>query len=242
MKGKISLCVAAVLLCGPVHAGPFNEFDQRILGSLIKPMALDLGGLMGAVSFHTGQSLGVPGFSAQAKGAVQSTPDKNNLVLRNTGVKTFGIPVLELGVGLPFRIDVIAHGIKAEGISLFGGGLRYQIFKAGLITKFLPNVGVAAFGDVMTHDAFRARHFGLNAAASWDLPLVDPYVGAGYDATTLKVNSATTVGVTGLTASAVGSRFTAGVEATPFPFLRVDAAALLLHGIPGGHFSLGAKF
>lgn len=224
------------------QADPYGEFKSRVRGSLIKPFALDLGGLLGASSFSSGRSLGMPGFEAGALGAVQSKPNKDDLILRNAGVDVFGLPLLYAGVGLPFNVDVVAHGMKAQGVSVMGGGLRYGIFQSSLLTKFLPSVGVSGFVDQVTHSAFKATHLGANLCAGWDLPLITPFLGVGLDSTKLTVREATVPGVLDLSDTAKGSRFTAGAEITPFPFVRLRGAYLLLHGVSGGLLSLGAQF
>lgn len=244
MLKTMAVAAALLLSAAPTWANsdPFRDFSLRAQQSLIKPFALDLGGVLGAASFHNGRSLGFPGFKIDVVGVVQSRPDKNNRILRDAGVKAFGIPMLELAVGLPWKFDVVAHGLEINGVRVLGGGIRYCIYKAGLIDKFIPNIGVGVFGDSVKHDHFSAGHFAANAAASWTLPFVEPFIGAGYDVTKVTVNGAATLGVVGASASATGSRFMAGVDLKLIPFTRIHAAYLLLHGIGAGHFGLGVQF
>lgn len=239
-----SLVLLAVLLaCArAASASLFSDFEARARAERIKPFALDLGGLLGSASAHTGRSLGVPGFWAGAIGAAQFSPDKNDLILRDSGVKAFGLPMLEIGVGLPFKVDVIARGMKIDDASIFGAGLRYGLYRTDLIDTFLPNVSLAAFGDRINHKSFSATHGGFDAAATWNLPIVKPFVVAGFDATTLKVGAAAVPGVAGMSATALGSRFSAGAELTPFPFAALRAAYALRHGMSGFDAGLGVKF
>lgn len=239
---KRFLALALLLLAGPLRATPYMDFENRVRDGLLKPFALDLGGLLGSLGFYTGRSLGMPGFEVGGAAAFQTKPDKNNLILRDTGVRGFGLPAAHAAVGLPMGLDLAAHGMKFQGISLLGGGARYCVFKSGLVTKFLPSIGISVFGDKIWHEDFGVHHLAANVQASWDLPFVDPWVGAGLDSTRLKVGNAAFPGVAGLSATATGSRFAAGLEITPFPFLRIDAAYLILHGIPGGRLSAGIKF
>jgi len=234
----------ALLLLASVSASaaPLSDFETRAREDLIKPLALDLGGLLGGASAHTGRTIGFPGFWAGAIGAVQFNPDKNDRILRDSGVKAFGLPMLEVGVGLPFDVDVIAHGMKIYDATVFGAGLRYGLYRTELVDTFMPNVSVSAFGDRINHKHFSATHGGFNAAATWNLPIVKPFFVAGLDVTTLKVGAATTPGVTGMSATAKGSRFSAGAELTPFPFFALRAAYTLRHGMPGFDAGLGVKF
>lgn len=235
----------ALLLClVPLSAAaaPFDEFQTRVRDELVKPFALDLGGLLGAAGFHRGRALGFPGFELGVVGATQFRPDKDNRVLRDAGVKAFGLPLLHAALGLPWNVDVVAHGLKAQNASIFGGGLRYGLVKNGMLTKFMPDIGLSVFVDKVNHPAFNAVHYAGNLNAGWDLPLVKPFLGVGADSTKVTVGAAQTAGVSGISATAKGSRLMAGADLTPFPFLSLRAAYLLLHGVPGASFSLGAKF
>ena len=65
----------------------------------------------------------------------------------------------------------------------------------------------------------------------------------GYtNVTEVKVGAATTAGVTGVKATARGSRFSAGVDLHPLPFISLRGAYTLRHGIPGFDLGLGAQF
>jgi len=215
MKTILGLLALLAALTPSAHADPFADFQTRVRTEYVKPFALDLGGVLGGASAHTGRALGMPGFWVGAVGAVQLRPDANDRVLRDAGVKAFGVPLIEAGVGLPFKIDVIVHGISAMGASIYGGGLRYGVYRTDLVDSFLPNVSVSAFGDKVNHKYFSASHGALNAAATWNLPIVKPFFLAGYDVTKVTVGSATTAGVAGMSATARGSRFSAGVRKTP---------------------------
>ncbi|HAZ09454.1 MAG TPA: hypothetical protein DCZ01_13270 [Elusimicrobia bacterium] len=243
-KSLVLLCVllAAAPFAAASSASPFADFETRVRGELIKPLALDLGGLLGSASAHTGRSLGLPGFWAGAIGAAQFSPDKNDLILRDSGVKAFGLPMLEVGVGLPFKVDVIARGMKIYDASIFGAGLRYGLYRTDLIDTFLPNVSLAAFGDRVNHKSFSATHGGFDAAATWNLPIVKPFFVAGFDVTALKVGAAAAPGVAGMSATARGSRFSVGAELTPFPFVALRGACTLRHGMSGFDAGLGVKF
>ena len=237
------LAAALILSLAPsAHADPFADFQNQVRNELIKPFALDLGGVLGGASAHTGRTLGMPGFWVGAVTGVQTRPDKDNRILRDAGVHAFGVPLLEVGVGLPFKIDVIAHGITSHGLTIYGGGLRYGIYRTDLVDSFLPNVSISAFGDKVNHAYFSASHGSLNAAASWNLPIVKPYFLAGYDITEVKVGAATTPGVSGVKATARGSRFSAGIDVHPLPLISLRGAYTLRHGIPGFDLGIGAQF
>ncbi len=239
---KLFATLALVLAASFASAEPLPDFATLIRKDYIKPLALDLGGILGSASQHSGRTLGFPGFWVGAIGAIQFKPDVNDRVLRDSNVKTFGLPMLEAGVGLPFNIDVIVHGITASGWKIYGGGIRYGVYQTGLIDTFLPNVSLSAFGDRINQDFFNLTHAGFNATATWNLPIIKPFILAGLDVTKLKVTSATTPGVAGLSDTATGSRFSLGADLTPFPFISLRGAYTLRHGMPGADMSLGVKF
>jgi hypothetical protein len=240
MRTLLALLLA--VLAVSAGAAPLSDFQTRVRPELIKPLALDLGGLMGSASAHTGRTIGFPGFWAGVVGAVQLRPDANDLILRNSGVKAFGIPMIEAGVGLPFKVDVIAHGMKAFDATIFGGGVRYGVYRTDLIDTFMPNLSVAAFGDRMNQKYFSATHYGFDAAATWNLPIVKPFFVAGADITSLKVGSAATASFVGQKETARGTRYSVGVDLTPFPFISLRAAYTMRHAIPGFDVGLGARF
>ncbi len=220
---------------------PLGDFHNRVTAANLKPFALDIGGILGGAAFHSGRTLGFPGFDVGVVSTLQFRPDKNDTILRDSNVKAFGFPLLQAEVGLPLNFDVIVHGMSMAGTRVFGGGLRYGIHKSGLLSV-LPDISISAFGDKVNQTHFSATHFSLNAAASFNLPVVHPYIGAGWDSTKVTVGSAAVPGLAGMSATANGTRFTAGVDISPLPFFHFYGAFTLLHGIPGADMGLGARF
>jgi len=237
------LGLAALLCCSAASADQFGDFANRVSGANLKPFALDLGGVLGAASAPTGKALGVPGFEAGVTAAMQSRADKDDHILRDGSVKQFGIPLVELAGGLPFGIDLVGHGLKIGQTSVLGGGVRYGIIKPGVVTGFLPSLGVSAFGDRVTHQYFTATHFSANVSATWQLlPILHPFADVGLDSTHVSVRSSVTPGVTGMKATATGSRLSGGLEIAPLPLIRLRAAYVLMHGIPGAQAGLFVSF
>lgn len=239
---KTLLALAALAVAVPCHADPFSDFQSLVRTEYVKPFALDLGGVLGGASAHTGRAIGFPGFWAGVVAGVQTRPDRDDRVLRDAGVSAFGLPLIEAGVGLPFKVDVIVHGVTAKGLTVYGGGLRYGIYRTDLVDSFLPNLSVSAFGDKVNHAYFSASHGSVNAAATWNLPIVKPYVLAGFDVTEVKVGAATLPGVAGTKATARGSRFSVGADVHPLPLISLRGAYTMRHGIPGFDAGLGVQF
>ena len=239
---KLFLLVALLpSLAAGAHAAPFEDFRNLATSANLKPFALDLGGVLGGSSFHSGRALGMPGFDVRIIGSAQSRPDRDDAILRDGGVKRFGFPMLQVEAGLPFKVDVIAHGSTGTGAKVVGGGLRYGLHKSAKVSP-LPDLAVSFFGDSVSHEYFSAAHYSVNATASVGLPIVKPFIGAGFDHTTVKVKSSLSPALEGTKATARGARFSAGVDVSPMPLLHVHAAASLLHGIPGADLGLGLRF
>lgn len=239
---RILLALLCVLVAAPSRADVFSDFQSKVQTEYLKPFALDLGGVLGGASAHTGRALGMPGFWAGVVAGVQFRPDRDDRILRDANVKAFGVPLVEAGVGLPFKVDLIVHGLTAHGLTIYGGGLRYGLYKTDLVDGFLPNVSIAAFGDKVNHAYFSASHGSMDATATWNLPVVKPYFLAGFDVTEVKAGAANTPGVTGAKATARGSRFSAGADIHPMPFVSLRGAWTMRHGIPGFDAGLGVQF
>ncbi|MBI3549774.1 MAG: hypothetical protein HY078_12110 [Elusimicrobia bacterium] len=240
-SASILAALAVAIVAGTAGATAFGDFKSNVNLGNLKPFALDIGGVLGGTNFHSGRSLGMPGFDVGVVGTMQLRPDRDDTILRNAGVQRFGIPMIQAEIGLPFNFDVIAHGMSAQGARVFGGGLRYGIHKSGVLSV-LPDVAVSVFGDKLNHEFFNATHFSGNVVASFHLPIVHPYVGFGYDVTKATVGAATAAGVVGGSATARGTRLTAGVDVSPIPFLHAYGAYNLLHGLPGIDLGLGFRF
>ncbi|MBI5200479.1 MAG: hypothetical protein HY925_02735 [Elusimicrobia bacterium] len=245
MRRLLILCLA-VLAAGPAFAADqFRGFKQYVDRSSLKPFTRDLGGILGSASFHNGRSLGFSGFDLGAHGGIQFRPSAQNQVMRRAGVKAFGLPWVQAEIGLPFRLDGFIRGISYQGITIAGGGLRYGILKASdqpWTFQFL----LSSVAHSVVHKDFSASHVGANIVGSIGTPRVAPYLGAGIDRTRVVVRAAdySVIDPTfiGADATTLESRFTAGLSVRPTPFIYVQAAMTLAHGIPGMDTGFGIRF
>ncbi|MBI4052086.1 MAG: hypothetical protein HY400_06235 [Elusimicrobia bacterium] len=243
MKKTFAFLISCVVLVGwaPwVTADPYGDFTRLVQDAYLKPFAKDLGGVLGAGTFHSGKSLGFPGFDVGVHAVIQAKPNKDDQILNLAGVKAFGLPWIQAEVGLPFRVDVIVHGIGAAGLTLAGGGLRYGLLRSAL--PLMPQISISGFVDSLNHDFFSVTHLSANVSASVSVPIVTPYVGVGLDSTRLKVKQATTSALVGLTAKTTESRLTAGLSFTPFPLVYLHGGYNLMHGESGYELGLGVRF
>ncbi|HAN03737.1 MAG TPA: hypothetical protein DCW72_08670 [Elusimicrobia bacterium] len=240
----ISLCLLPVLTAG-ASADSFEDFKTQIAlqgEALLKPFAMDLGGVIGANDFNSGRTLGFPGFEVGLAATVQAKPSDENRVLRDADVNAFGVPMVHAGVALPaVGADVMARAVSLSGFSIVGGGLRKSIIKSGTLTKFIPDVSVSAWYDVINYDYFKGSHLSFDATASFDIPVIKPYVGVGVDRTTLEIKNVNAA-LNGVDATISKPRYTVGVRLSPLPLLYVYGAYNILHGQAGYSLGAGAKF
>lgn len=241
---RLLLAVLTTFVAGSAVAAPLDDFNTLVRPELVKPFALDLGGVLGSMTSPAGRPLGFPGFSIGVGGAVQFKPDQDNLILRNSGVKEFGLPYVEAAVALPLSIDVVAHGTKVGDFSAIGGGLRYGVFKSGTLTMAVPSLSLSGFYDVIDHDFFDGTHMAANAGAIWDkIPVIHPFAQAGLDYTKVEVsNMVANAGARGAEATARGYRLSLGADISPLPLFHVYGAYVLRHGISGADFGLSFSF
>ena len=241
MKKTTSL-LAIVLLCSTsAFAGSLGNFGNLTSPAPLNPFARDLGGIIGGADFHSGRTLGFPGFDIGVAGTVQTKPDKDDSILRSGNMHTFGAPLLQAEIGLPLHFDVIGRGTGFQGAHLLGGGLRYGLHHSGKLSP-LPDIAISAFGDSLHHRYFNLTHYSADAVASFGLPILKPYVGVGYDYTEVTASASLPTGVASAKGIGRGTRLTGGVDVQPLPLFHFYGAYVLLHGISGFEAGLGLRF
>lgn len=245
MKRMILAVTAAVLAAaGPAFADEWGGFAANADSGSLKPFARDLGGVLGSATFHTGRSLGISGWDLGVQGGAQLQPDKNDRILRDHGVSTFGFPWAQASVGLPFNIDAFVRGISFQGLTVAGGGLRWNpsLFKA-TDKPWTPQVMLVGSAHSAVAQDFHATHFGGNIVVSIGSQVWTPYFGGGVDSTALFVhNSRRDPTQNGRKVTATDSRFTAGLQLKPWQFVYIHGAFVVVHGKSGVEGGLGLRF
>ncbi len=230
------------LLVSSVKADPFSDFKLLARDAYLKPFAADLGGVIGANDFNSGRAIGFPGFEAGLAATLQAKPSTENRILRGADVKTFGAVLAHAGVALPLiGADLMVRGVGYSGFSIIGGGLRCPVLKSGTLTKFIPDVSVSAYYDVINYDYFKGTHMSMDATASFDIPVVKPFAGVGIDRTKIEIKNVSAA-LNGTSGSISKPRYTLGVRLSPMPLLYVYGAYNILHGQTGYSMGAGVKF
>ena len=244
MKALLAALLLAAVTASPAFAvaDPYAGFDQRADAGSLKPFTRDLGGLLGAATFHSGRSLGFSGFDVGVRYGMQFRPSTGNNISRGGKVHSFGLPWVQAEIGMPFKIDGFIRGISYQGLTVSGGGLRYGLF-APSDKPWAPQVLISGVGHSVVHKDFSATHFGADLVASAGTAAFTPYIGAGFDRTRLVVRSSLLdPTLNGTTVSTLESRFTAGIRLKPYQFTYLSVAATLAHGMPGAEADLGVRF
>ncbi|MBI5239197.1 MAG: hypothetical protein HY926_01885 [Elusimicrobia bacterium] len=253
------ICLCAVLaLAAPARAEVYDGFERYADRGSLKPFARDLGGILGSATFHTARPLGFSGFDVGGHVGGQVYPAKGDAILRNKGVRVFGLPWIQAEIGMPYRIDGFIRGTSHEGLTIAGGGIRYGLLKTS-DKPWAPQVMVSGAAHAVVYQSFSASHAGASLVFSMGTPVFNPYAGAGFDHVRLMVrSSAADPTLNGAAVNTLESRFTGGVQLRPFnyasaasgeggrarplSFLYIHAAYIHVHGRGGAEGGLGMRF
>jgi hypothetical protein len=204
---KLTALTVIVLALGPAasFAGDFDGFRNAAAPDM-KPFARDLGGLLGSGVNQTARPLGFSGFDFGVRAVAQFNPSHGDTVLKKDN--TFGLGMVQAEIGMPYRIDGFVRGGSYEGVAVAGGGLRYGLWNVS-DEKYKVNAMVIGMANMATNAYFYAVHFNTTLLCSLNMPVVSPFLGAGYDFTRLTAQSPT---LSDKRVSVSEPRFTAGLR------------------------------
>jgi hypothetical protein len=209
----------------PAHAGYFDNF-KGVSAADIKPFARDLGSLLGSGTANTARSLGFSGFDIGAHSGIMLKPSKDNKVLDDN--KAIGIGLVQLEIGMPYRIDGFIRGNEYEGVAVAGGGLRYGLWNVSDET-FKVNAAIVGMGNMVSAKSFYAVHWNATLIMSMNLPVVSPYISAGVDETYLVAQSVEDNTLEGKSVRTTMPRYAAGLRAK-FGLGYISGEAAYTHG------------
>ncbi|MFN0117179.1 MAG: hypothetical protein ACKVQC_02650 [Elusimicrobiota bacterium] len=221
-----------------------NNFVANLTQVPLDSLTKDLGAVMGGGSFHQGKSLGFPlGVDFGVHVPVVKLK-KENVILTDDESALFGA-FGQLEYGLPGRINLIARTGKIYDGTLLGGGLRFGIIKSAI--PGLPSLSVSGLYNQLSHDYIDVKSYSGNVVLSFDVPFVHPYIGAGYDKTSLEptaqaFQSAPASVSRSLKGESEGYRAEVGVNLSFIPFTYLSLGAGLANAETMYHLGLGVKF
>lgn len=221
-----------------------NNFSANLNQTALDALAQDLGALTGGGSFHTGKALGFPlGFDVGVHVPVVGVTD-DNAILKDDASTAYGGWV-NAEVGLPAHINLIARAGQIHDADGYGGGLRIGLFNPSV--PGLPSVSLSGLYHVLEHDYFDMNTMTANLVVSFDIPLIHPYIGAGYDKTKVEPTdlafSGAAAGVSrSLEGDSDGYRIEGGVNVSVIPFTYLTLGGGLANGEELYHAGLGVTF
>jgi len=250
MKNKLTVIGTLTTLAVFTALGWGDDISNNIQTVLalnqdkpLNALAQDLGALLGGGSFRSGKVLGFPlGLDVGGNIVIQGV-QKDDLVLRDdasTAKNAFG----QVELGLPMKLNAILRIGKAMGGNLLGGGISYGILKPSL--PGLPALSISALYNQLKNEDLEAKTYSGNAVLSIDFPLLDPYLGAGYDYTKA---TPTDHAFQGLPASvdrnqegkSGGYRLEGGVNLHLIPFTYINLGAGIANGEEQYHAGVGIR-
>ena len=193
MKKLLVMSFVLCLVSINVFAGPFSKFNEVLNGATsdsqakkyLNDLASDLGNVMTGGSFGASASLGLSGIDLNLKVNYNKV---TNEIMKREGTSELYVPMLTATVGLPYKIDVLAKYGYMQDTNIYGAGLKYLIFEGK--DMVIPAVSVHGMYTMLNaregNNKIDANNLGLGTVATFNIPIVTPYVGIGWNTT--KVN------------------------------------------------------
>ncbi|MGA2090835.1 MAG: DUF6588 family protein [Endomicrobiales bacterium] len=231
-------------------ANPFDGFINQISGVAtsvaqknLNNFTQDLGEAIDGGEYHQAQVLGCPGFDVGIQVPVV-TVNNNDTIIKAAGISSVAFPLIQAEIGLPGKIDLIGRVTGYDNASMYGVGLRYGLFKGDM--PGVPSLSVQSIYNSLTvtdnANKFTATSWSTSLVASMGLLIVDPYLGVGYDMTTLVPGSSIALPQAGMKGTANEARIEGGVNLTLFPFTYLKLGAVLVDSQVGYDAGFGVKF
>ncbi|OQA92266.1 MAG: hypothetical protein BWY26_00380 [Elusimicrobia bacterium ADurb.Bin231] len=261
MVKRFLAVVVCFLLSVPVFAAEisFDELKNNLSKTCVEPMAKDIGSVLAGNMFRSGTSIGthfkwVPGIQVGVAVAGSLKPREDNVILQQGfGSATepkdaiFGLPFAQVGLGLPFGIDVVVRGApEMQEIKLMGVGLKKTIIERGFASV---KIGLSAMysHNRLEYTSFKAETNSFTGIFSVKVPLVEPYIGVAIDKTSLETEFTPTELMTAsnpvnIDVTTTDPRYVAGLNFYTVPLTYINIAGTYLGDHMGVDVGVGLKF
>ena len=198
MKKIFFACLFLIFYVSSLFAGPFSKFNEMMDSAIsdkqaqryMDNLASDLGGIMTGGNFGVSASLGLAGVDLHLKVNYNQV---SNEIMKKSGTSEVYVPMLTAAVGLPYDIDILAKYGYMQDANIYGAGLRYLAFKGK--DMIIPSVSVHGMYTMLNakedDNKVDANNLGFGAVATFNVPIVTPYVGLGWDFTKAIAKSST---------------------------------------------------
>lgn len=219
------VCVAS--LVGPAEAVDFNDYKTNYTTTYMKPLAKDIGALLGAGTFRNAALMGFP--SVNAEGQMIFLNNGESPLLKN---QMFGMPYAKVEIGLPvINADIFIRGMMYNNLTIGGGGVKYALpLFPSVPAAPTPSLAVVASYHVLRFgsgtDKIDATVMSVNGVLSYGFPgvPVEPFIGAGMDFSSLTAKLASN---TDLVVSDTGTRLVGGLNVSIFPLVYASGEVAL---------------
>ena len=212
---RILILFTILLFSVNVFAGPFGKFNEVLRDvseeqaqKYLNNLASDLGNVMTGGSFSASAVLGVSGIDLHLKVNYNKVSSE---IFEAEGIKELYVPMLTGGIRLSNQLDILAKYGYLQDTNLYGGGLRCLVFEGRDLV--IPSISVHGMYTILNADdgenKVDGNNLGLGAVATFNLPIVTPYIGIGWDKTIAKPKSSSKQGLEG---SYEGFGYYAGVS------------------------------
>ncbi len=190
MKKGMLLSAILCLFSISAFAGPFSKFND-VMNSAISDkqaqrymddLASDLGGIMTGGNFGVSAGLGLANVNLNLKVNYNKV---SNTIMKRSGTSEVYVPMLNAAVGLPYDINILAKYGYMQDTNIYGAGLRYLVYKGK--DMIIPAVTVQGMYTMLNakdgDNKVDANNLGFGAVATFNVPIVTPYIGLGWDRT-----------------------------------------------------------
>lgn len=224
----------------------FDELINKLENTYVKPLAKDVGAVLGGGMFHSGRTLGVvPGIDVGFSASAAMQPSDDDIILKNAiGKKPFGLPYIQLSKGLPYNFDIILRGFpESQDLKLLGAGLKYGIVEEEFAVVKLGLSAMYSYNR-MHHSDFKATTNSFAGIFSVKIPVIEPYLGVAIDSTKLETDfSVTELGIKkNVDVTVSEPRYVLGLNFSLIPFTYINVAGTYSVNRYGVDFGLGLKF
>jgi hypothetical protein len=235
---KIALFLVFMSVATVVFAGsPFDQLSANLVQGPLDSLAKDLGALIGGGTYRSGKTIGFPGLDVSAR-VVSKTVTSGNKIAKDSGSDSLMWPALQVELGLPMNIDFIGRYMFIENTTMTGLGVRSCLYKSTL--PGVPSLSIQGMYNslkcTVTGSNFSATTLSAAAMMSFNIPVIDPYIGVGTDQTELKPDASDLKG------TASGTKIEAGINLTVFPMSYLQIGIAVASSEMLYNASLGLKF
>lgn len=211
------MSLVAIVFGSTVGAVNFNDYKVHFTSVDLTPLAQDVGALLGAGTFRSGRSLSFPGVNLEIEdvilGGGTSTWVSHQGVNFPYARAEISLPVNGLAVQVRGSMTYADLSVLGVGAKYSWGGFSSGPEASGLGVALAATHHLMSFGSGADQLNVSVASFNVIASYCFSAVAVEPYVGVGWDFSSLTARLAGT----DMPVSATGTRFALGLNVPLFP-------------------------